>query len=140
MDVDPSTPEIDPIPAADADGDGIADALLWKLPVGPMNGVTYYAAVRVVDNNSAINVNTALARNFDFDGGLEAMQSPYAPSYFLGRVGLAEILRSYKPKGKSVFALGDEFRRAEHVPQQRPPRHALRRRRSRPHQSIPLPI
>ena len=28
-----------------------------------MNGVTYYAAVRVVDNNSAINVNTALARD-----------------------------------------------------------------------------
>ena len=40
--------------AADADGDGIADAGLYRLPIGQLNGVTYYAAMRIVDNNSAI--------------------------------------------------------------------------------------
>src|SRR5439155_26543992 len=93
-DSNPDTPEIDPLPAADADGDGIADSVLWKLPMGPMNGVTYYAAIRVIDNNSAINVNTALSRDFDFNGNLNAV---IAPSYFTGRVGLAEMLRSSKP-------------------------------------------
>jgi hypothetical protein len=43
------------IPAADADGDGIADAGLWKLPISPIDGITYYAATRVIDNNSAVN-------------------------------------------------------------------------------------
>jgi hypothetical protein len=106
VDYDPATSRIDPVPAADADGDGIADALLWKLPTGPSENVTYYAAVRVVDNNSAVNVNTALSRDFDFDGSLGALRGP---AYFLGRVGLAEMLRSYKPGGGSVFTLGEEF-------------------------------
>lgn len=50
-----------PLIAGDADGDGIADSLLFKLPVTGAGGVSYYAAVRVVDNNSAINVATALS-------------------------------------------------------------------------------
>lgn len=105
-DSDKDTPEIDPLPAADSDGDGIADAVLWKLPMGPMNGVTYYAAQRVIDNNSAINVNTALARNFDFapDG-----KSLVAGAFFTGRVGLAEMLRTYNPKGASLRTMGEEF-------------------------------
>jgi hypothetical protein len=45
--------------AADTDGDGVADAGYFKLPIGAINGVTYYAAVRVIDNNAAVNVNTA---------------------------------------------------------------------------------
>lgn len=52
--------------AADADGDGIADSGLFRLPVGQIDGVTYYAGVRILDNNSAINVNTAWSRAFDF--------------------------------------------------------------------------
>ena len=51
--------------AADADGDGIADSGLWKLPIGSIDGLTYYVAVRMVDNNSAININTAWS-NRDF--------------------------------------------------------------------------
>jgi hypothetical protein len=108
-DADPNTPEIDPLPAADADGDGIADSLLFRLPMGPMNGVTYYAAVRVVDNNSAINVNTALSRDFDFDGRLVATTS--IPSFFTGRVGLAEVLRSYRGNGDAMDNFGGEFAR-----------------------------
>lgn len=41
--------------AADTDGDGIADAGWWKLPVGPINGITYYAASRIIDNAAAFN-------------------------------------------------------------------------------------
>jgi len=49
--------------AADTDGDGIADAGLWPLPIGAINGVTYYAAVRIIDNNSALNAAVAWKRN-----------------------------------------------------------------------------
>jgi hypothetical protein len=52
-----------PIIAADTDGDGVADAGLFKLPVGTIDGVTYYAAVRIVDNCAAINASIALKPN-----------------------------------------------------------------------------
>ncbi len=45
--------------AADADGDGIADAGLFRLPIGQINGVTYYGGVRIVDNAAAINAAIA---------------------------------------------------------------------------------
>ncbi|MCC6239086.1 MAG: hypothetical protein IT448_02125 [Phycisphaerales bacterium] len=44
--------------AGDADGDGIADALLFDLNF-EQNGVKYVAGVRVIDNNSALNLTTA---------------------------------------------------------------------------------
>ncbi|MGN6627979.1 MAG: hypothetical protein ACTHLN_15275, partial [Tepidisphaeraceae bacterium] len=49
------------IPAMDADGDGIADSGMVQLPIGPIAGLSYYYGARVVDLNSAINFNTALA-------------------------------------------------------------------------------
>jgi hypothetical protein len=49
--------------AADADGDGIADALFFLLPGASTDGLTWYAAVRIIDNNSAINANTAISRD-----------------------------------------------------------------------------
>jgi hypothetical protein len=49
--------------AASASGDGIADAGLWRLPIGQVNGITYYAAVRVLDNGSAINASIAYQPN-----------------------------------------------------------------------------
>jgi hypothetical protein len=55
-----------PIMAADTDGDGIADSGLVKLPIGPIDGITYYCATRIIDANSAINVNTALSSVSDF--------------------------------------------------------------------------
>jgi hypothetical protein len=48
-----------PTLAADADGDGVADSLYFRLPVSPLSGITYYATVRAIDAGSAINVNTA---------------------------------------------------------------------------------
>ncbi len=49
--------------AASASGDGIVDAGLWRIPIGELNGITYYAAVRVLDNNSAMNASVADSRN-----------------------------------------------------------------------------
>ena len=43
--------------AGDADGDGIADCGLFRLPGFFADGLTYYAGVRIIDNNSAINAS-----------------------------------------------------------------------------------
>lgn len=53
--------------AGDADGDGIADCGMFRLPSN-LDGLTWYAGVRIIDNNSAINVNTAWNRDHDYDG------------------------------------------------------------------------
>ena len=94
------------LPAADADGDGIADAGLWKIPVGTIDGVTYYAAFRIIDHNSAINVNTALSRSRDFTGtGAAALNY----GFFSGGTGLAELLRTWVPTATTITAMGTEF-------------------------------
>lgn len=82
--------------AADADGDGVADAGLFRLPVGQLNGVTYFGAIRVIDNNAAINLNTALSRDEDFvgDGKSLPMASNVNAGAFTSHVGLAELLRT----------------------------------------------
>ena len=49
--------------AGDADGDGIADCPLFRLPIGQINGVTYYGGVRVVDDAAAINAAIAWQPN-----------------------------------------------------------------------------
>jgi len=54
--------------ASDADGDGIADSGLMKLPMGKVDGITYYVGIRIIDDNSAINVNTAWSKTTDYDG------------------------------------------------------------------------
>lgn len=46
--------------AADADGDGIADAPLFELPIGQVDGVRYYGAIRIIDNAAAINASIAM--------------------------------------------------------------------------------
>jgi hypothetical protein len=60
--IDPKYPNVQFL-AASAAGDGIADSGLFRLPCGEINGVTYYAAVRIIDNNSAVNASTAWADN-----------------------------------------------------------------------------
>src|SRR5690606_4630353 len=44
---------------ADADGDGVADSLLFPMTLSEQDGVRYYAAIRIIDNNSALNALTA---------------------------------------------------------------------------------
>jgi len=55
----PASDQMETFPAADTDGDGIADALYSRVPTGMLNGVTYFVAVRVMDNNSAVNASVA---------------------------------------------------------------------------------
>jgi hypothetical protein len=91
--------------AGDADGDGIADSNLIKLPVGEIDGITYYYCYRVVDNSSKVNVNTAWSSGYDFDFTAAAMKNVDAlgntPTgtlaqnlgWFRSHVGLYEMLR-----------------------------------------------
>jgi len=50
--------------AADADGDGIADSAYVKLLT--LDGITYYAAVRIVDNLAAVNASVAIGSTSTF--------------------------------------------------------------------------
>lgn len=91
--------------AADADGDGIADSILFRVDVSPQDSnvwqdalshpVTYYVAWRVIDNNSAINVNTANScyQDYNFAGGAVYTWLGTFP----GNVGLLELLTSGAP-------------------------------------------
>src|SRR4029453_2655031 len=101
-----------PFFAADADGDGVADAGLVKLPIGRIDGVTYYVALRIIDNNSAVNVNTAFS-NMEFDGAgssTTTSAAPYPPRYYTpGAVGLAELLRTTVLGGTAFGAKGAEI-------------------------------
>ena len=45
--------------AGDADGDGITDSRPQKAPIDYLNNVNYYMWVRIIDNSSMLNVNTA---------------------------------------------------------------------------------
>jgi hypothetical protein len=75
--------------AADTDGDGIADAGLFKLMT--LDGITYYAAVRIVDNAAAINANTAWA----FNPVRDASTLPALPGdFFPSNIDLADLVSS----------------------------------------------
>ncbi|HEY1683972.1 MAG TPA: helix-hairpin-helix domain-containing protein [Tepidisphaeraceae bacterium] len=91
--------------AADADGDGIADSLYYKLTNQPTPGVTYYAAVRIVDNNSAINATTAWSLTNDFDGDSTNHYATQNLGFFASNVGLQELLRSYVAPSYSAGVL-----------------------------------
>ena len=49
--------------AGSSSGSGIADGGLWRLPLGELNGVTYYASAYSVDNGSAVNASIACKPN-----------------------------------------------------------------------------
>jgi len=80
--------------AADADGDGIADSGLIKLPIGPIDGITYYAAVRVVDNAAALNANIAWQPNPIFTPvtGTFAVPPQLPGDFFPSNIDLLEML------------------------------------------------
>jgi hypothetical protein len=70
--------------AGDADGDGIADCALFRLPVGQINGVTYYAGVRVIDNAAALNAAIAWTPN--------PTTSPLPGNFFPTNIDLGDLL------------------------------------------------
>ncbi len=66
LDVDPNTGALSLDQKADADGDGLADTNWFKLDgFGSSNGMSIYAAVRVVDHGRMFNVNTAYQGTID---------------------------------------------------------------------------
>jgi len=77
--------------AADADGDGITDSVLFQITQGPVNGVSYFAAVRIIDNNSALNVKTARFRRMT-DGAAAPVANNQ--SFFPTNIGLYELFDS----------------------------------------------
>jgi hypothetical protein len=86
----------DKVLAADSDGDGIADACLFRLPVGNLNGITYYGAYRIIDNNSAVNVNTAWASEPNVAVN-PANSLPIGANFFPSNINLAAILNPQDP-------------------------------------------
>jgi hypothetical protein len=61
--------------AADADGDGIADSGFIRMPMGQLEGATYYGAVRIVDNLAAINASVAME---PFTTGVTSQTTAYS--------------------------------------------------------------
>lgn len=55
--------------AGDADGDGIADSGLIELPMSMINGVKFYASMRIIDNSAAINASVAWENMPSIQGG-----------------------------------------------------------------------
>ena len=82
-----------PIFAADADGDGIADAPLFQLPGGPIDGITYYGGYRVIDGNSAVNASTAWTSAND---PAAASGGPALTNHGLFRTGVG-LLEMFNP-------------------------------------------
>jgi len=83
--------------AGDADNDGIADSLLFRIPGTYFDGLTWYAGVRIIDNNSAVNVNTAFSRDneYPFSTGAAPALGTVINNYyglFQSGVGLWELL------------------------------------------------
>jgi hypothetical protein len=98
------TTRIPVVIAGDADGDGIADSGLWPLTRQPRDGVSYYGALRIIDNAAAINVNTAYLRDFDL------RRSDHEPNraYFPSNIGIEGVL----PRDSAArdFAALNQFR------------------------------
>ncbi len=97
--------------AGDADGDGIADGGLVKIPVGRIAGLTYYAVVRVIDNGSAINVNTAGSRSMDFAG--DGTGTPIT-GFFASNLGLIEMLQTYNAANVFTAATSGNYASINH--------------------------
>ncbi|MDP9172933.1 MAG: helix-hairpin-helix domain-containing protein [Planctomycetota bacterium] len=76
--------------AGDADGDGVADSLLTRLHGAYYDGLTWYAGVRIIDDNSAININTAWDRDNDYDNTNKPIKNGWG--LFQSSVGLIQLL------------------------------------------------
>ncbi|HYE21726.1 MAG TPA: hypothetical protein VEA69_25020 [Tepidisphaeraceae bacterium] len=101
--INPNTgaPVGQPMIAADTDYDGIADAFYFKLPVSPINGVTWYGATRVVDHNSKLNLNTA------GDPDVEQLSGPGGTASIAGWFPSSAALYWSKSASTTTFPLID---------------------------------
>ena len=62
-----NSPSAGPFIAGDATGMGIADTAMKRLSSGSIMGVDFYGGIRVIDNGSKINLNTAWTSQRDLD-------------------------------------------------------------------------
>ena len=107
----PARPVGPPILAGDADGDGIADSGLVKLPIGTINGVTYYYAVRIIDNGAAVNASVAWTPN-QYTGAPAFQGMP--GDFFPVNIDLQGMLKNYQelyssPNGLNSYRYGSSF-------------------------------
>lgn len=111
--LDPVRP---PITAVDNDDDGIADGLPFRLNVGPVDGLTWYASVRIIDNCAALNVAVAWKR---IDNNANPFDSFY-PALFPTNIELIKMLRSASFSSElnslQAFRTGDSGLRTNAVP------------------------
>lgn len=96
-----------PFLAGDADGDGAADSFMFKLAT--IGNLTYYGSFRIIDNNSAINVNTALVRDADFTVLSNTTKPVPNDGIFPSNIGMAEFLATYAPAFTDMNSVGTEF-------------------------------
>ncbi len=91
-----------PYLGADADGDGIADGGLFRVPVGQLNGVTYYAGVRIIDNSAAFNANVHWRPNRDITS-----PAPFVPGdLFTTNVDFQGAMFDYNDTGAPAAPAG----------------------------------
>jgi hypothetical protein len=93
--------------AADADGDGIADSGLVRIgniPSPQYGDVTFYYGLRVIDNNSAFNANTAWTSGQDLDFAGTGVRNN---RLFPGAIALKESLLRSGSTGNTVDAVDD---------------------------------
>lgn len=110
---DPITGRPMKILAADADGDGIADSALVRLPNATIGDISFFYATRIIDNNSAVNVNTArsLTNDFQFNSNNPSTAAGLTPTWaFPGSVGLFEM---FVPGGPAVATGASPAQRVE---------------------------
>jgi hypothetical protein len=96
--------------AADADGDGIADSGLVKLLT--LDGVTYYAAVRIVDNSAAVNASiaempnpaTTFVAGATLPGDLSPVNIDLAGMIVPNSAGVADDLNGTTPGGPGLLS------------------------------------
>jgi hypothetical protein len=80
------------LPAADTDGDGIADSLLTQMPMDLQDGRTYFAAMRVIDQNSAVNAAVAWKPFENSDKNSDGNPPAPAGNFFPTNVDLQGLL------------------------------------------------
>jgi hypothetical protein len=80
-------PALNGLIAADADGDGIADSGLIRLPMKDLDGLTWYYGIRIIDNNSAVNAAIAWKPSTSSDSPAASVPGNFFPTNIdLGRL------------------------------------------------------
>jgi len=80
--------------AGSSSGSGIADSGLFRLPVGELNGVTYYGSTFTIDNSAAVNASIASQPNTVVAYQPSSTNSPLPGDFFPTSIDLSGMLRT----------------------------------------------